>query len=485
MRGPGAFATLAVAACLGACFSDAGRVFVLPENEGGANATGDATADQNVSKEGGSGSSSGDGNASSSSSGDAMSKSDGPSDSGSPPGEDAGPGTVTVAVTDGAGNPDPGVPVVFSNPDGTFLAQVTTDSTGMASHSVPGGGAMVTALFGNTSSGAATTILDVGGGDVIHLVDPTITPPTPPSQGLDVTSVTYAGDGGTAGFYNLNGLPCLQVGYPPNLFPSDFTCTPPSANGAFSILILAEPAAYQPPFAFTFLKNQSFPTDGGSLSYAFDGSWYPVGTVDVRLTHLPATFTRSITVSYAEYANGFPVTTPGYLYPSQVDAGAASVQLSTDPGFPDYTETWADLSDFGAIFGARAETAPTTVSFDYSQALPAILSVGFDDTTSPGDVRVYWTGAGSLASADGIFLDIGTSYYSNWKVLVPPNAASARLPRRSHHDDGGRCLHAERVRGPAANRNGLPPERWHHARAAPGRDLRRDLSLAVPCGRLA
>jgi hypothetical protein len=446
-----AFASLSVAAAGAACHTDAGQVYVLADGGG-------ATTDATTTPEGGmlSEASPGTDATSDVTSADATSDvtsadatldvtsaddtsdvtaadspMDGTTDANTAvDAADAGSGVVTVAITRPTGAPDVGVHVVFSNPDGTFLGEIVTDSNGRAKMTIPSGG-MVTALMEGNSSAQVVTVTSTQPGDVIHLVDPTTPDPSPQSQSLLIDSVTWRSDGGVPDNYELLGVHCVGGPMPP--FPSTYSC---SAPGQFPILIRAAfSTPPNTPDGYTFLKGQSFPTDGGGLTYTFDGPWPSTVGLDVTVRNLPPMpflVFDVFDVAYTEYATGgFPFDQAGSVLPYQIDAdaGIASVTFRTDPGYPDFTQTMAKFTEGYNVrlLATRTEgTTPTSLTFDYSQVLPKFLSVGLDSTTNPGSLVAYWIPAAPMTSADGIYLQISGTI--PWTILAPPDATSVRLP---------------------------------------------------------
>jgi hypothetical protein len=344
------------------------------------------------------------------------------------------PGPVTVVVTTVNG-PEQGVSVVFSNPDGSYVATGSTDGSGKATQTLAAGG-MVTALFGQTE--ALVTIAGVASGDVISLLDPTV---QPPAGSWDLTSITTSTAPSGSNYSVLNG-PCTNnnkgLALPFAGTPAFTDC---AWQGPLPVMLQAfhgtngdntlAPLAW-----FTFSKANALLPDGGVLDVALGQSWTETSTVAINLSNVPAGFDPTY-VQHYEYSDGYPFSPySGFnVQPVVVDdpdAGTASVTFPTYPGLPDFVQSAAPFYMAGGsrtTIAMRNDSIPSTVSLDLSQYLPAILAGGVDGVSSPGRPIVTWTPLASLAAADGTYVNVSWNYPNqSWTFVIPPGATSLQAP---------------------------------------------------------
>ena len=345
------------------------------------------------------------------------------------------PGPVTIVVSSVNG-PEQGVSIVFSNPDGSYVASGSTDASGKATQTLAAGG-MVTALLGATQE--LVTIVGVASGDVLSLLDPTV---QAPEGSWSLTSVTTSMAPATTNYSELNG-PCTRN----NLgLPLPYAGTPVFTDcawkGAMPVLLLAfntTNGGYNltPLGGFTFSNSNALLPDGGVLDVALGQSWTQTSTVTVNLSNVPAGFdTRD--VDHYEYSDGFAFSPYVWGYPNvqpvvvdDPDAGTASVTFPSYPGLPDFVQSQAVMGNAGgtATIAMRSDTLPSTVSLDLSQVLPEILAGGIDGVSAPGRPIASWTPLAPLGSADGTYATVSWNNGNQlWIFVLPPASTTVQAP---------------------------------------------------------
>jgi len=200
-------------------------------------------------------------------------------DAGSSDGAVVAPGMVKVTVVDQTGvNPVPNVPVVFSNPDGTMVAQATSAIDGTAQAEVPGV-VSVTAISPVAATYRLVTELGVEPGDAIRLGQ--VTDDRTP---VGTFTVMFPSVPGATG-YEVTG-PCGGVDVPTS--PAVLTITRDCMVPSMEIVVIAIGGAQG---MNAFDKNNVPFTDGGSVDLT--SSPTPVLAVDASYTNLPVEQTVS------------------------------------------------------------------------------------------------------------------------------------------------------------------------------------------------
>ncbi len=337
--------------------------------------------------------------------------------------------------------PEQGVTVVFSDAEGTPITTGTTDASGQVVQTVPSG-SMVTALLGGwTSDGGSmvtpklVTFVGVETGDVLKVLDTTSLARAPAVQTWDLTGVpTSMAPGGAPTYFQVYG-PCATnsfplVQQPTPAAPMQGTC---AWAGPFPILIAASQLGMYdeivPLGGFVFSKTTVDPTDGGAFPRVSFGSapWIATIPVTVELSNLGAVNdVQNVEANHYEYSVGYPFADQVTQINTDVDAGTQTLSFPGYPGLADFVQT--EASSNGGFIARRDDTLASTVTLDFSQSLPRILSAGVDTLSSPGRPVVVWTPLASLASsADGTYVTLNYGSWT-WTFLVPPGATRLQAP---------------------------------------------------------
>jgi hypothetical protein len=342
---------------------------------------------------------------------------------------DAAPGPVLVRVLDDAGDPLPGVTVVFHQADGAVLAEETTDAAGEAGYTDPPGGAMATILTesGSTPQLRIQTIVGIEGGDVIVVG----TPAAPVEPTLDVR-VDYPGSFGAADIY-LADLGCEFFGVAnPDLIVTTAVgerCL--GSDDDFDVLAVARdnPSTH---LAYATLRDVA---QAGS------------GPTDLVLPSWVAAETRAV---------GFGAL-PLEITDVDVDLRPVLDGLTRWPlllvGGPDDTFTAPDealVDGWYVRAGAQAFSGNDARSWSWRQVLAANIADPYEldfadfgprfdtldlDRADEVHPAITWTSSASTASYGAIavvatWYDAATSPQGGhrWTVVLPPGSTSATLP---------------------------------------------------------
>jgi hypothetical protein len=339
----------------------------------------------------------------------------------------SGPATITVMSE---GNPIPGIDVVFSNPDGSVLSQMTTNASGEATETVlPGSAGTIAVMIpgappgGPTGNGyAAISWLGIEPGDDLVW---TFDAPQPATFG-DLT-VNLPGDFGGATQYEVH-LGCTSFFAADGTTPVTGTiaedCLGTDQNIDVLAIALDDGGA---PVAFSY-DNELAVAAGTTVTMpAWQTTFDPL---TVTLTNAPAAaagagMETSWDINGLDFqgfggGGGFTAGTAtlqsGYPTGGIVDRLEYSVFIQLGPQPEDGT---------GVILASYTDT-PATASHDLSSVLlPAIgnATVG----NAQGRAELAWTSSGSFASADGsLWLtswDDGPDLHQ-WFVMTPPGVSN-------------------------------------------------------------
>jgi hypothetical protein len=380
----------------------------------------------------------------------------GPADSGADVALDSGdaapaPLTLTVLL---AGAPESGVLVVFQDAAGAVVSTATTDAAGSVSQLVVAG-SQVTVFLGTASSPNLVTVQDVAPGDALTLVDYGASTGESYLESVNVTLPAPTWDAATTG-EEVYAASCQQA----DQYALDLQsyCV---SQGQFPLLAVAADYETNPEqeIAYTYqlgnpvVPDAGLPTDGGNPQFAIARPWSTSSVTDtVTTSTLPLLPSdgglnfQSLSLDYWEGAEGLAVPmVSGNVYSLPSDGGEPSSTFVVHTGFPDFVQTTAYASlntpnESSDVF-VTTRGAPPAASQTSALALgtlPALTgaTINPDDAGTLQQPIVTWTSAGSLAAANGIFVQVQFSgSYSDggyvagtWSIVAPPNVTSVSAP---------------------------------------------------------
>jgi hypothetical protein len=291
---------------------------------------------------------------------------------------------------------------------------------------------MATAILGSS----LVTFVGAEPGDVLPVLDTTRVPASPPFAWA-ITSLPpdpLPGDAGAANFVSVRSA-CGNTGFfVSNGLPQTYTnCT---WDGPLPVLLVAQgKSGFLSAFASS--KTESSPGDGGPVDLAFASeTWTTPSTVSVDVAHGDS---ASLQIVQADYADDFPMLADSLDNVSlDPDSGIVSADFFGYPGFADYVVTEVGFlsgNTPGVLVAVRNDSAPTSVSVDFSPTLPRILSAGFDMLTDPSRPTLSWTSVGDAVMANGSYVH-ATIGGLDWTFVVPPGTTTLQAPELPMVDGG-------------------------------------------------
>ncbi len=322
------------------------------------------------------------------------------------PGSDAGgsvdanqtPVTVTVLTLTGDGTPDATAKVVFQDPDGNVVADVTVDPQGHTQSPLPRGGSVTAIRTSTDASGNPTaevsTITEVAPGDALTFG---LTASPGVSQGGQTTMTASFPLVSGATLYKFS-TPCGTV----NTASSPVTLSfRDSCHGATFDLLGATNAGGVP--MYVRLASVAYQA-GGSFSIPTAFSAMPNFTVNA--SNVPAEVS-SMSVTRASLADNLSVSSINVVVPGDPPAGNVSVNIPFPSGFGTRSELAVIMArpDAEATQEVQLHTATLGTSADVDvskQPLPWITNLAQTATgatwtqVAPGDgtgaALLVWTG---------------------------------------------------------------------------------------------
>lgn len=337
----------------------------------------------------------------------------------------SGPMTITV-MSDG--NPIPGIDVVFSDPGGAVISQMTTDASGQATETVlPGSAATIAVVVpgGVTTNYFGITWLGVEPGDDLVW---TFDPPAPTVVG-DL-SVSLPGIHAGATSYDVM-LGCTTINTTNPALPVTGQVTSDCLGSDTNIDVVAVAFASDgTPLAYS--HDADVPAVTGGTTTVTLGAWQTTyDPLTVTLTNAPAAaagagMETNFRIDGLDFAGpgagggftaGTATLTSGYWQGGIIERGQYTTFIQLGPQPEDGT---------GVLLVGHPDT-PATATHDLSTLLlPAIGSA--TAANSQGRAELGWTSSGSFASADGgLFIaswDQGPNEVHQWFVLAPPGASN-------------------------------------------------------------
>jgi len=350
---------------------------------------------------------------------------------------DAAPAVVTLTVVDTGTKPIVGRAVVFGDASGRALTTTTTDAQGRASAEVPAG-SQATVVLGTSERPRFLTVLGVAPGDEILAVDrarffdpvDALARVDSPPPNAPAAAVTYRLRSGDCFLFETSDFPAES-----NL-PSSCVQRQPRAP-----FLLEARDGTGTAVGFTFAKDVTVPTDGGTVAPPL-GPWSTALTQQtVNATNLGDAGARF--VSFAEVTGGVRTLLEERFTTPPPDGGAFSATFVGHTGFAEAMQAEVVQTEGLRVGGrsitgvvvredSRAANGQTTI--DFGTRLPAITGSGID-AGSPVRPAVAWTSASPLTAADGVYVEIrwfepldGGDRYGAWTFVAPPSTTELVAP---------------------------------------------------------
>ncbi len=360
-----------------------------------------------------------------------------------PPGSnDPQPGPVTVTFNDG-GSPLEGMMVIFHNPDGTVIDDVTTDANGQATATIPPN-AMISLLM------VPQPVLPIGGGQYSNLytlmgiqpndtytfdVNPQGGAQHPSYQNIDV-NLPGSFEGATY-YYVYNG--CTNTGSSDSaaefIMYMSHDCL--NGSGKFAVLAIAQDGNGQM-IAYSFLDNQT-PVEQPIIT--FGGGGNPV----VNLPAWETTFTDA-NIDFEDYwQNGYSYVYGNLLHNNgwylnwylpetgvvrQPNGVGTVFELSSYTSFED-AAAWS-------LDGLEMPLSDMTISLETLS--PGRIIGAYLSNSTDSRPTVSFASTASPSALDGTLVCLEYDNYPPpvfgippsqqviWHILAPPGAEEVQLP---------------------------------------------------------
>jgi hypothetical protein len=350
---------------------------------------------------------------------------------------------IVVTIT-GPTGPESGISVVFHDPSGTQLGVATTDATGTVSMLVPAG-SMATAIFGTPDQSTLVSIAAVQPGDVIALVDPTVTSSFSASPTIHLPDSTAPE--GTDGFEFIVADGCTTpTGLDTSGTSVDIESTCVGPNGLFPALVIASDEGGSP-LAFAFKDDNPSGADGGATpDVTLTGSFISTfGTETIETTNTDPDGLVPVAASVRQIADGVGYTEQQAVTDVQGD-GSSQTIFTIEPGFASAVQTEVDVQAYdnngnSLVAAVSREAAPAlsgTDSFDMSQLPPEITNATID-ASNVETPNIEWDSSSPLSNGtSGVVLSVGWTgldgenpQTGTWILIVPSTATSVSPPALS------------------------------------------------------
>lgn len=339
----------------------------------------------------------------------------------------AGPLPVTVLVKALDGSPKANVDVVFHDATGAVVAQAKTGNTGQASSPAGVAVTMASALLGTATSRNrhVVTWTGVKSADILATTDIDAT-----SNGGPVGSyaITYPAAPGNPTAYEAYMGTCYTFqqgagGGTINL-PVYASCVRPGSTNN----IVVRAIGGNTDIGYAFVKNVAAPSGQTPVAVATNAFATP-GTFTVIASNRPQVFDAAI--SLAEIA-GTQLTFnrfQGFFGPETSSTVFNGVATSYAEGFQVFSSHYVNVSEHRII---QRVAASASVTLDYGQELPGILTRTLDNTDYKRPKLTWTTAAPGLGSTDGGAVTIRWSNLDEsnhgWTIVLPPSATDAKFP---------------------------------------------------------
>jgi hypothetical protein len=276
-------------------------------------------------------------------------------------------------------------------------------------------------------------------------------------QTVTTTLPAATWDAAATAYYVYAG-PCGNSVPNPIYFQSD--C---ESGGEFPLLARAVDTSTQAEIAYTYQTGNSVEPDGGlpdgdtALPVVITRPWATsAATATLTATNPPGlpddggttSTAGNMSVFYYEVAGGLPLLGQAIPGGATEDGGTESKAFVMHTGYPDFVQGEAfdsvNTSAGVIVAGAATRVAPGATSLAMSldlSTLPLITSTSLetDDGGTVSQPNVTWTSAGSLSTANGLFIstqwfastatEAGTTYVNGtWNILAPPTATNVHAP---------------------------------------------------------
>lgn len=337
---------------------------------------------------------------------------------------------VSILVID-EGAPVEGVLVLFHDEDGALTGEARTDATGKVK--VEDAPSQVTVVLDGSDFSADLgarlfTYTHVEDGDAL-VVDATKQYVEGTTQGK--LRVTLPGLLGGASYYQAHAAPCSAYGSP--AAPFEIRLEHRCLRSPSTVLAAAMDEDGMP-LGYAFEKGivppMPAPSDPQAVDVILDGSWSLPDTVELTAPNvepdsLSAIGVLAISEGAAFPAAGTPLSSQDGPWSFFVPAGfAEALQVYRGSEGVGFSDLWL----------LRRTPPASSVSLDFSQALPRITSVDMTGTT--GQYEVSWTTEAPVTAIDGAVVTIMSSVevssvgsdIRTWTIMVPPGTTSVRTP---------------------------------------------------------
>ncbi len=337
-----------------------------------------------------------------------------------PPPPDAAPAPIVVTVYNQSGGRAGGVPVIFSNPDGSVFSTRTTARGGTVTETMPGGGS-VTAVITLGTFRWLSTVLDVQPGDSIELGNPN-GQPTPSSVGT--ISIAIPGTGATGRTFE-GTIGCTSGTFASVRIPLalDVTTACPTEPDALGMGV--DSAGTGDVTHYFFQKR--VPLVGGAATVTGADWRTDVTNATLSVTNAPLGTTSVRAVSSAHAQTFGRVIATRVLALSAGGAGSFVLPMLND--YPEVVEH--QVTSIPALGSSsiryRAASMPATRSVNLGTEL---LPVPTAPTVTGGIVAFSWSGG--AGTPDGGLVSL---LYTNpteargfWSFIAPPGLTTFTLP---------------------------------------------------------
>lgn len=339
-------------------------------------------------------------------------------DGDAPPVDGTTPVAVTVLTTTGDGKPDATAKVVFQDPDGAVVADVTVDAQGHAQSLLPRGGsvtAIVQSTSGTSVTAAATTITGVVPGDALTFGQAAQPGVFQGGQTSMTVMFTPAPDATSHAF----STPCgpVRTATSPATLTFRDSCHratfdllgTASANGVAMYVRLAD-VAYQAGGSFTV------PTAFAAMpSYTVTAHNVPAEVSSMAVSRASLADNLSVASITENFSGDPPAGTVAVDVPFPAGFGTRSeldvIMGRTDAAIPQHVEVHTAALGTGADVDVALQPLPWITNFAATATGVTWTQVAAGDGS--GTAMLTWTGTWSA----------GNTAYTGTRTLVQPLSA--------------------------------------------------------------
>lgn len=345
----------------------------------------------------------------------------------SPGAPDSGPdaslrGTVTVLALSpsGDGSPAAVVPVVFTDPDGTMVAEVMTDAQGMAQADVLPG-ATVTAVFSNTGGGSGAllgTVMAVNPGDHIQIGFKNNTP----INALGNMTINFPALAGATNYLVYNSCTSSSTTGTSVTVSFNSRCQ----KDTYDIMVVAEDGSGNVLQVAT-LNGAAF-NDGGTLNVP--NNYQGGGTMQFQFDNVPAAIT-GISASRTNLSQGR--TLFGQPATITITQGTGTGSITRLAG-GDQAQVTAAFQTGSPIIHELFERVPASAATYTLDVTSDVLPVLQAPTYNKSKGRIDWTAADGGSQADALIAiaqyqrTMPTAQNFQWFMVGPGSLTAVTLP---------------------------------------------------------